>query len=184
MVHIFFIISSYALSYKPLKQIHSQQFSALDTTLSSAVFRCAIRLFLPSFVILFLMALALHCELSNERYASSFLAPSSQLTHCWQTCWGLLRSLWAIGDIGYPQPLCNPALWTIPIEFAPSLLLFTVILGLSRCPTHIRVFLLASIIAVCFCSGQLYTVEFLGGMFLADVISFKTDIFLHKHQAQ
>jgi peptidoglycan/LPS O-acetylase OafA/YrhL len=111
MVHIFFIISSYALSYKLLKQIHSQQFSALDTTLSSAVFRRAIRLFLPSFVILFLMALALHCELSDERYASSFLALSSQLTHCWQTCWGLLRSLWAIDDIGYPQPLCNPALW-------------------------------------------------------------------------
>jgi hypothetical protein len=35
MVHIFFIISGYVLSYKPLEQIHSQQFSALGTTLSS-----------------------------------------------------------------------------------------------------------------------------------------------------
>jgi peptidoglycan/LPS O-acetylase OafA/YrhL len=169
MVHIFFIISGYVLSYKPLKQIHSQQFSALATTLSSSVFRRALRLFLPSIAILFIMALAVHYGISDNRYADSFFSISLQLTHCWETCWQLLQASWSIGDLGSPQPFYNPALWTIPVEFAQSLLLFITILGLSRCLISIRLFLLASIMAFCFYSGSLYTVEFLGGMFIAEV---------------
>jgi peptidoglycan/LPS O-acetylase OafA/YrhL len=169
MVHIFFIISGYVLSYKPLKQIHAQQFSALTTTLSSSVFRRALRLFLPSFVTLFMMAIALYCGLSDSRYAEPHFSLYSQLTHVWNTCLRLLCATWAINDIDYPQPPYNPALWTIPIEFAQSLLLFVAILGLSRCITNVRLLLLAGISAFCFFSGELYTVEFLGGMFIAEV---------------
>jgi peptidoglycan/LPS O-acetylase OafA/YrhL len=169
MVHIFYIISGYVLSYKPLKQIHAQQFSALTTTLSSSVFRRALRLFLPSFVTLFIMATALYCGFSDSRYAEPHSSLYSQLTHAWNVCLRLLSASWAINDIDYPQPPYNPALWTIPIEFAQSLLLFVAILGLSRCVTSIRLLLLAGISAFCFYSGELYTVEFLGGMFIAEV---------------
>ncbi|KAE9370605.1 hypothetical protein N431DRAFT_426969 [Stipitochalara longipes BDJ] len=169
MVHIFFIISGYVLSYKPLKQIHAQQFSALTTTLSSSVFRRALRLFLPSFVTLFIMAVALYCGLSDSRYAEPHFSLYSQLIHVWNICLRLLSASWAINDIDYPQPPYNPALWTIPIEFAQSLLLFVVILGLSRCITNVRLLLLAGISGFCFYSGELYTVEFLGGMFIAEV---------------
>ena len=169
MVHIFFIISGYVLSYKPLKQIHAQQFSALITTLSSSVFRRALRLFLPSFVTLFIMATALYCGFSDSRYAEPRSSFYSQLTHAWNICLRLLSASWAINDLDYPQPPYNPALWTIPIEFAQSLLLFVAILGLSRCVTSIRLLLLAGISAFCFYNGELYTVEFLGGMFIAEV---------------
>ncbi|PSS12381.1 hypothetical protein M430DRAFT_170225 [Amorphotheca resinae ATCC 22711] len=169
MVHIFFIISGYVLSYKPLKQIHSQQYAALATTLSSSVFRRGIRLFLPSIVTLFIMALAVYYGLSDPRYASPFLSLSLQLSHWWSTCWELLWASWAINDLSYPQPVYNPALWTIPVEFAQSLLLFIVILGLSRCLTNIRLLILSCVIAFCFHTGELYAVEFLGGMFIAEV---------------
>jgi peptidoglycan/LPS O-acetylase OafA/YrhL len=165
MVHIFFIISGYVLSYKPLKQIHSQQYSALATTLSSAVFRRAVRLFLPSIIMLFVMAIAVQLGISDERYAPS-LPLLSQAVHWWTTCWSLLCSSWAIG--GESQPAYNPALWTIPIEFTQSLLLFVVILGLSRCLRNVRLVLLACIMVFCFRSGQLYTVEFLGGFLIAE----------------
>jgi peptidoglycan/LPS O-acetylase OafA/YrhL len=169
MVHIFFIISGYVLSYKPIKQIHAQQYSALATTLSSSVFRRALRLFLPSFVTLFIMAIALYYGLSDSRYAEPHFSLSSQLKHIWNTCLQLLGASWAINDIDYPQPPYNPALWTIPVEFAQSLILFVTILGLSRCITNVRLLLLAGITAFCFYSGQLYVVEFLGGMFIAEV---------------
>ena len=169
MVHIFFIISGYVLSYKPIQQIHSQQVSALATTLSSSVFRRALRLFLPSIITLFIMALAVHYGISDNRYADPFFSISSQITNWWETCWKLLGASWAIDDLGYPQPLYNPALWTIPVEFAQSLLLFTTILGLSRCHINIRLFILTGIIVFCFYSGNIYTVEFLGGMFIAEV---------------
>jgi peptidoglycan/LPS O-acetylase OafA/YrhL len=169
MVHIFFIISGYVLSYKPLKQIHSQQLSALTTTLSSSVFRRALRLFLPSIVTLLIMAFAVHYEVSDDRFAPSFYTLSDQMAHWWETCWELLRASWGINDLSYPQPVYNPALWTIPVEFAQSMLLFITIIGLSRCVTNVRLLMLAIIIGFCFFGGQLYTVEFLGGMFIAEL---------------
>lgn len=169
MVHIFFIISGYVLSYKPLKQIHSQQLLALTTTLSSSVFRRALRLFLPSIVTLLIMAFAVYFDISDDRFAPSFYSLSDQMAHWWETCWGLLWASWAITDLSYPQPEYNPALWTIPVEFAQSLLLFITITGLSRCATNVRLLVLSSIIAFCFFGGQLYTVEFLGGMFIAEL---------------
>jgi len=169
MVHIFLIISGYVLSYKPLKQIHSQQYSALAITLSSSVFRRALRLFLPSFVTLFIMALALFLGFSTDRYAERQINLPSQLHHVWDTCIRLLGASWAVDDLAYPHPLYNPALWTIPVEFSQSLILFAALLGLSRCRANVRLFLLAGITTFCFYSGQLYTVEFLGGMFIAEV---------------
>jgi peptidoglycan/LPS O-acetylase OafA/YrhL len=175
MVHIFFIISGYVLSYKPLKQIHAQQFQALVTTLSSSVFRRALRLFLPSFVTLFIMAIAVYYGFSDSRYADPHFTLSSQLIHVWNICLQLLGASWAINDIDFPQPPYNPALWTIPIEFAQSLVLFVAILGLSRCVTNIRLLLLAGTTAFCFYSGELYAVEFLGGMFIAEVTLLQDD---------
>ncbi|TVY27982.1 hypothetical protein LHYA1_G003485 [Lachnellula hyalina] len=169
MVHIFFIISGYVLAYKPLKQIHTQQFSAMAGTLSSSVFRRALRLFLPSIIVSFIMALNVHFGLSDDRYAYQFVQFSSQMRDWLSMCWALLSASWDINFLSSPELLYNPALWTIPIEFAQSLLLFTVLLGLSHCVSQIRLILLAGIMAFCFYGGHLYSVEFLGGMFIAEI---------------
>jgi len=47
MVAIFFAVSGYALSYKPVKLMRQGDFEALCETLSSSVFRRAFRIFLP-----------------------------------------------------------------------------------------------------------------------------------------
>ena len=169
MVHLFFLISGYVLTIKPLKQIHSQQYAALSSTLSSSVFRRGLRLFVPSFVTLFIMALAVYSGISDDRYASRFTGLSYQLGDWRKTCWELLWAAWAINDMGYPSPIYNPALWTIPVEFAQSLFLFVVILGLSRCVVNARLLILGAIMAFCFYSGELYSIEFLAGMFLAEI---------------
>ncbi|TVY85912.1 hypothetical protein LAWI1_G008891 [Lachnellula willkommii] len=169
MVHIFFIISGYVLAYKPLKQIHTQQFSALAGTLSSSVFRRALRLFLPSIAVSFIMALTLHFGLSDDRYGGQFFQLSSQLRDWLSMCWDLLSNAWDINVLESPQLRYNPALWTIPIEFAQSLLLFTVLLGLSHCVSQVRLILLTGIMAFCFYGGHLYSVEFLGGMLIAEM---------------
>jgi peptidoglycan/LPS O-acetylase OafA/YrhL len=169
MVHIFFIISGYVLALKPLKQVHTKQYAALSSTLSSSVFRRGIRLFIPSFITLFVMALTVYYGIADSRYASAFMTLYYQLSDWQETCWRLLWASWAINDISYPAPVYNPALWTIPVEFSQSLLLFIAILGLSRCVTQARLFILAGVMAFCFYSGELYSLEFLGGMFIAEV---------------
>jgi peptidoglycan/LPS O-acetylase OafA/YrhL len=121
------------------------------------------------------MAIAVNYGISDSRYAEPHFSICSQLKHVWNICLQLLGASWAINDIDYPQPPYNPALWTIPVEFAQSLILFVAILGLSRCITNIRLLLLAGITAFCFYSGQLYAVEFLGGMFIAEVTLLQDD---------
>ncbi|KAG9231269.1 acyltransferase family-domain-containing protein [Amylocarpus encephaloides] len=170
MVHIFFIISGFVLAYKPIMQIHSQQYSSLANTLSSSVFRRALRLFLPSICTLFFMALAVYYGISDERYAHRYFTLSSQLENWWQVCWWLLNTCWSVNNIAHVNPTYNPALWTIPIEFSQSMILFIVLIGLAQCRTQMRLLLLAGIMILCFYGGILYSVEFLGGMFIAEVM--------------
>ncbi|KAF7867359.1 hypothetical protein EAF04_005442 [Stromatinia cepivora] len=169
MVHIFFIISGFVLTFKPLKQIHSEQYSALASTLSSSVFRRAVRLFLPSFITLFIMSISVYYGFSEARYGFPLLSLTAQIGNWYETCWQLLQTSWRWDDPSSPMPRYNPALWTIPVEFAQSMLLFIVILGLSHARINMRLLILACIMSFCFWSAQLHTVEFLGGMFIAEV---------------
>jgi peptidoglycan/LPS O-acetylase OafA/YrhL len=173
MVHIFFIISGFVLAYKPVMQIHSQQYASLITTISSSVFRRALRLVLPSVVTLFIMALAVYSGISDDRYAFQATSLLAQVQHCYFTCWDLLTASWAINELSYPTPKYNPALWTIPVEFAQSMILFIVLIGLSRCQTNIRLLLLVTIMMFCFCGGQLFTLEFIGGVLIAETTLLK-----------
>ncbi|KAI9650687.1 hypothetical protein NHQ30_000709 [Ciborinia camelliae] len=169
MVHIFFIISGFVLAYKPLKQIHSQQYSALASTLSSSVFRRAVRLFLPSFITLLVMSMAVYFDFSEPRYAFPMWSVTDQLGDWYDTCGQLLQSSWRWDDPSLSLPRYNPALWTIPVEFAQSMLLFIVIIGLSHARINMRLLILACVMSFCFWSAQLHAVEFLGGMFIAEV---------------
>ncbi|EPE24207.1 hypothetical protein GLAREA_08057 [Glarea lozoyensis ATCC 20868] len=170
MVHIFFIISGFVLAYKPIMQIHSQQYASLITTISSSVFRRALRLFLPSIVTLFIMALAVYSGISDVRYAARSNSLFSQLQNWCYTCWELLKASWGVNNLSYPAPKYNPALWTIPVEFAQSMILFITLVGLSRCQINARLALLAVVMILCFYGGQLYTVEFIGGVLISEVV--------------
>ncbi len=54
-VCVFFVISGYALSYRPLKLIRSRSFADFSTTMSSLVFRRGIRLYLPTAISTFMI---------------------------------------------------------------------------------------------------------------------------------
>lgn len=164
MVHVFFIISGFVLSYKSIKQIHEQQYAALANTLSSSIFRRAIRLFLPSFTCILVMALAIQMGLYH--YPAFDIA--EQLENWAWVCWRLIEQSWDWNSRELPQ--YNPALWTIPVEFAQSLLLFAVILGLARCTISARFILLTITAMFCFFSSRWASTEFLLGMFLAELI--------------
>lgn len=163
MVHVFFIISGFVLSYKPIKQIHEQQYSALANTLSSSIFRRAIRLFFPSFICILVMALAIQMGL----YHYPAFDITEQLGNWAFVCWKLVDQAWDWNSRTLPQ--YNPALWTIPVEYAQSLLLFAVILGLARCTIPIRLFLITFTSMFCFFSAKWASTEFLIGFLLAEL---------------
>ncbi|KAM4055034.1 acyltransferase family protein [Hirsutella rhossiliensis] len=87
--------------------------------------------------------------------------------------WDWYNALWTLTlswkwDITQLMPY-NPHLWTIPIEFANSLLLFVTILGLSRLRTHLRLASVLGIMIYSLKSGHWAPCEFLGGMGIAEI---------------
>jgi hypothetical protein len=59
MVCLFFVVSGYALSLKPLKQMRSRSFEDFAGTTSSLVFRRGIRLYLPTAISTFVVVMML-----------------------------------------------------------------------------------------------------------------------------
>ncbi|OQO12496.1 hypothetical protein B0A48_03138 [Cryoendolithus antarcticus] len=132
-VAIFFILSGFVLSWGSLRSMRQGQTSALGSSLGSSVFRRWIRLYLPCFAVAFWQMLELRVGLRGnititiEKY--------------------LYMQVWDF--IKYSAIFANPftinrddsqyihkydwTMWTIPHEYAGSLLVYLTVLGVSRC---------------------------------------------------
>jgi hypothetical protein len=169
MVHIFFIISGYALSLKSLKQIRSNENTALLGTVSSALFRRGIRLFLPIVASTFIGSILLQM---NYRCCAAPTFP-------WQM-WEWYDELSKALNFWYPDGRDavphDPHLWAIPIEMSNSVVLFAVLIALARCKVVIRMILLVSTMLICMRVGQWVASEFLMGMFFAELGLIQEDL--------
>jgi peptidoglycan/LPS O-acetylase OafA/YrhL len=153
MVALFFIISGYALSWGPLRAIHSESSAACLKRLSSATFRRAVRLFLPGVASTFLIMLCISAGLYDKGNASfnpqdmpGFLEPQPpmyrneplivQVRSWFQTTWMWLQ-IWV--PAGHPYDV---HLWTLPVEFRCSMILFLALVGFARTTPFVRLGLL------------------------------------------
>ncbi|KAL0943161.1 hard surface induced protein [Colletotrichum truncatum] len=162
MVHIFFVISGFVLSLKSLKQARKHDYDGLHRTLSSSTFRRGFRLFLPTTASTFIIMILIRLGYTGNALPTLW----EQLVNWKNAVWDITFS-WR-WDITQLLPY-DVHLWTIPIEFSNSLLLFVVLTGLSRMKTYLR---LASVLAIMIYSlkcGHWAAFEFIGGMGLAEI---------------
>lgn len=181
MVAIFFVISGYVLSYKPLKLLRSYEWEPAFRTLSSSTFRRAIRLYIPSIVGTFCVTIAVLLGGynystwvrdegktilgTNEQHPPIFPTLYEQMWDWYKTVVHLIDPWnWKIWYNFY-----NPHLWTIPVEFRCSLALFLAILGLSRLWPWFRLVSLAGMISFCVRWNRWDVVLFFSGMMLAEL---------------
>ncbi|KAJ5675536.1 hypothetical protein N7462_008433 [Penicillium macrosclerotiorum] len=181
MVAIFFVISGYVLSYKPLKTIRSQSFDQTFTVLASSTFRRALRLYIPSFIGLACVFVAVRLGLynyswsvikeghtilgTNEQHPPIYRSFNKQFWDWYYTAAHLLNPFdWALYYNNY-----NPHLWTIPVEFRCSIVLFIAILATSRLVSVVRMSLVASLTWFCMRYGRWDVVLFLCGMLMAEI---------------
>ncbi|GKT52128.1 uncharacterized protein ColSpa_12309 [Colletotrichum spaethianum] len=162
MVHIFFVISGFVLSLKSLKQARKQDYDGLHRTLSSSIFRRGFRLFLPTTASTFMIMLMIRLGWTG-----------SPLPTLWEQLVDWKNAVWRITfswqwDITQILPY-DMHLWTIPIEFSHSLLLFVVLTGVSRMKTYLRLASVFAIMIYCLKCGHWAGFEFLGGMGLAEI---------------
>lgn len=166
MVSIFFVISGYVLSTKPLRLAQQGRYEDLLANLASSTFRRGPRLYLPCIVstlvtAILVMAGAFVEEGVERQYPHAGTVAEQFRAWFRMTLWFL--SPFSLGTF------FEPNLWTIPNEFIGSLMIFLCCLGLSRCRKTVRLVCLVSFVAYWLWFGYWATVLFLGGMLLADL---------------
>ncbi|KAL8728437.1 MAG: hypothetical protein Q9166_005399 [cf. Caloplaca sp. 2 TL-2023] len=166
MVSIFFVISGYVLSTKPLKLARQGRYEELSENLASSVFRRGPRLFVPCIVSTFLTAILTMTGAFVDEGVSRHYPHAGTLWE--QMASWVHETLWFInpfaGGTGFEENL-----WTIPTEFQGSLLVFICALGLSRCRNVVRLGCLILFIGYWLWFGYWATVLFLGGIVLAEL---------------
>ncbi|KAB8275734.1 acyltransferase family-domain-containing protein [Aspergillus minisclerotigenes] len=180
MVAIFFVISGYVLSYKPLKMIRSRSWEQTFTVLASSTFRRGLRLYIPSVIGILIVMLAVRLGVydysqrvlheghtiqgTNEQHPPIMKSFHKQFWDWYSTVVHLMNPWdWALYYNYY-----NPHLWTIPVEFRCSIVLFLTILATSRLTTVIRMSLVSTLVWFCMRWGRWDVVLFLSGMLMAE----------------
>ncbi|KAH0185928.1 hypothetical protein KCU99_g9029, partial [Aureobasidium melanogenum] len=132
MVAVFFVISGYALSYKPVKLMRNKDWQTLSKSLGSSIFRRAMRLFLPCIVSTFFVSVIIWAGLYNmgADYARKngqyntyhnvnepkFDTLSKQMLYWLQETSTKLINPWSFVPKDF-IPVIDGHLWTIPIEY-------------------------------------------------------------------
>lgn len=163
MVHIFFVISGFVLSYKPLKSIRAKDLEKCYTTLASSTFRRPFRLFGPCVVSTAIVGVLIQMGYLYKPLPSSynqFWAWVDAVFHSitWPWAWDF--------DL---RPAFDIHLWSIPIEFVHSYMLFLTLLMLSRLREQVRTVTMILLLAYVVACGKWAAMEFYAGMLLADI---------------
>lgn len=153
-VFTFFVLSGYVLSYKPIKQMRSHS-PHIQKTLSSSIFRRGMRLFVPAFAMVAIIAIVAQAGIYKRAQAAAELNLMDHLEAIppqQHSIWVMFTSIYNdfatmmnITNWGYVQPVLHPHLWTIIIEFRVSMLLYLVHTGTARLRGWARVLVAAYI---------------------------------------
>ena len=163
-VHVFFVISGFVLSLKPLKLARAHKYADLHATLSSSVFRRGLRLYLPCVASTFVSFWFMHNSWGFPPFVEGGFWP--ELRHCLREIGVFVSQPWDWDQ--RVDPPYDGHLWTIPIEFAMSMVLFVTVMGLSRCKAWVRIGGTAGLIWYTLLCKHWAPAEFLGGALIAE----------------
>lgn len=142
-VATFFVISGYVLSAKPMSLIHAGGQAALADNLASALFRRWLRLYIPVICTTFVYMTIVHCFGlwidGGKPHATYF-----EEFHAWFSEVKDFSFIFRSGTVGWLS--YNFHLWSIPVEFKGSIVVYTSLLAFSRCSRDARLWCQAGLI--------------------------------------
>ena len=178
LVPVFFIVSGYVLSAKAVKLAHRRSYDEIAVSLASSTFRRGIRLFLPPVISSLLVVVSVRLGLFSFDYSAmpetgripvrprrldttgaqlmqwmGFVA--DELVNPWR---------WDVPRLEY-----GPHLWTIPVSFKGSMVVFLASLMLLRTRPNIRLGLVTASIAYALSRGRWDMAPFLCGRLLCEL---------------
>jgi peptidoglycan/LPS O-acetylase OafA/YrhL len=173
-VAVFFALSGYVLTHKSLKWMRSGQKEKIYPAVGSSMFRRGFRLYLPPMAVTFCEMIASRFGItpplnftfvSEATFAAQFVDWLSDMNKFINPFHTFQPSIQGI----LVHPKYDAVLWTIPIEFWGSFMVYTLLLLLAKVPSNrLRMFLIA--IYACFSMrlGSWNLFCFSSGMLIAD----------------
>lgn len=166
-VGIFFVISGYVLSLKPLTLIHASEQAKLSDNVGSALFRRWIRLFLPIIIAMSLYATSWHV---TGLWMDGIIPKPTWVDEMWTFYDDIKNFSFIFKEDGNPFFRYNTHLWTIPKEFKGSIVVYTTLMAISRCSRNARLSVqLALIYYFMYITDGAYCAMFVAGMLLCDL---------------
>jgi len=175
MVAVFFVISGYVLSYKAIRLMRTGQYSALLDSLASSTFRRGMRLFLPITLSTFVSMLFCRWDLYIQDPLRRNPIPAKQ-----GTFWFQLKDWWAhvlrtsnpLVDVNGRDLYATPYdghLWTIPIEYHGSLIIFLTLLCVAKLRPWLRLLALAGFVLYAIWDSHWEVFLFLSGTLFCEL---------------
>jgi len=171
-VSVFFVISGYVLSAKPLSLINAGEQEKVGDNLASAMFRRWLRLHIPVIVTTFLYMTSFHLF----RYRG---VPEPQATYrdeLWNWYVEIKNFTFVFRTGGEPWFHYSFHVWSIPVEFKGSLVIYTSLLAFSRIKKNARLCLeVVLIIYFMYIVDGWFCAFFMAGMLLCDIDMLASD---------
>jgi peptidoglycan/LPS O-acetylase OafA/YrhL len=171
MVDVFFVISGYVLSYRMLKLMRTQQAVGLLDALVSSVFRRYLRLFGSAAIASFVGMVLVVFGWKDQQFQKPTLI--AQLWD-WIKDFVNFNNFFADDIPGYwysgvhSTKYLDP-LWTIPVEFKGSMVLFLFCAASCKLSNRNRMLFCSLFILICYIWLKTYVALFLGGCLFADL---------------
>jgi peptidoglycan/LPS O-acetylase OafA/YrhL len=166
-VTVFFVISGYVLSAKPLSLIHAAEFDSLGEVVASALSRRWLRLHLPVICTTFAFITTIHlCGLSTPVIE---IAPTYR-AEIWKLYVEYADFAFVFRNGSGPFLSYHSHSWSIPFELRGSIAIYTSLIAFSRCTRDARLLCEAGLLAyfIWFADGW-FCALFLAGMLLCDL---------------
>jgi peptidoglycan/LPS O-acetylase OafA/YrhL len=167
-VAIFFVISGYVLSVKPLTMLQAGDTTRMSENLGSALFRRWLRLYIPVAGTTFAWMTSWHLFDIRSGNPIAEQPESTYLGEIWK--WYCNFKNYSFVFDGEPTNLYNDHTWSIPKEFRGSIVVYTSLLAFAACSRNSR--LLCELVLLyyfVYIVDGWYCALFVAGMLLCDL---------------
>ncbi|KAF1995069.1 hypothetical protein P154DRAFT_612204 [Amniculicola lignicola CBS 123094] len=168
-VSIFFIISGYVLSVKPLSLIQNGQRHDAADNIASALFRRWVRLYIPVIGVTLTWVAFRHWTKMWMELPDLQNTFREELLN-WYYMFKNFSFVFLTGEQWAFANVYHAHVWSIPIEFKGSIIIYTALLAFSRCTRNARLWCETSLIVYfLYIVDGWYGALFVSGMLLADL---------------
>lgn len=166
-VTVFFVISGYVLSTKPMSLIHAGDHLKLSENLTSSMFRRWLRLFIPVICTTWLYMTSWHAF-------GLWIAAAEQESNYGAELWKWYAEFKNFSFIytggGEPWLSYDLHVWSIPVEFRGSIVVYTSLLAFSRATRNARLWCeVGLIVYFLYITDGAHYALFCSGMLLCDL---------------